>query len=186
MALTTVDPHPALILIDLQNGILSRPTVHPIEDVLDRSATLARAFRERRLPVVLVNAAGRAPGRTEAGPRMGGGAPAADWLEIAEQLDPQPEDHRITKHRWGAFHGTGLDELLSGLGVTQVFLGGVASSIGVESTARAAYDHGYNVVLATDAMTDLSAAAHHNSIELIFPRLGETATTAEVLAKLGA
>jgi nicotinamidase-related amidase len=186
MALTTIDAHPALILIDLQKGIVSRPTVHPIDEILERSAMLARAFRERGLPVVLVNAAGRAPGRTEAGPRSGGEAPAADWMEIAEQLDPQPADHRITKQRWGAFHATGLDELLRGLDVTQLFLGGVASSIGVESTARAAYEHGYNVVPATDAMTDLSAAAHRNSIELIFPRLGETATTAEVLAKLGA
>jgi nicotinamidase-related amidase len=70
-----------------------------------------------------------------------------------------------------------LDDHLRGLGVTQVVLAGVATSIGVESTARAAHEHGYHVVLVTDAMTDGSADAHHNSITRIFPRLGETATT---------
>ena len=90
----------------------------------------------------------------------------------------------MTKLRWGAFHGTSLDAQLQALGVTQVVLSGAATSIGVESTARSAYERGYHVVLATDAMTDLDADAHHNSIERIFPRLGETATTTEVLDML--
>jgi nicotinamidase-related amidase len=90
----------------------------------------------------------------------------------------------VTKIRWGAFQGTSLDAHLRDLGVTQVVLAGVATSIGVESTARAAHEHGYHVVLATDAMTDTSPDAHANSIERIFPRLGETATTSEVLEML--
>jgi nicotinamidase-related amidase len=65
-----------------------------------------------------------------------------------------------------------------------VVLSGVATSVGVESTARAAHELGYNVVLATDAMTDLTPEAHRNSVQHIFPRLGETATTAEILDKL--
>jgi nicotinamidase-related amidase len=186
MALTTVDPHPALILVDLQKGIVSLPTVHPIDGVLAHAGALVRAFRARDLPVVLVNVAGGAPGRTEAPPRAGAQTPAPDWAEIVEELEPQPGDHRITKLRWGAFHETSLDTLLRELGVTQVFLGGVATSIGVESTARAAYEHGYNVVLVTDAMTDLAVDAHRASVELSFPRLGETTSTAEVLAMLDA
>ena len=63
---------------------------------------------------------------------------------------------------------------------------GVATSIGVESTARSAHEHGYHVVLATDAMTDTDPDAHRHSVEKIFPRLGETAATAEILAMLGA
>ncbi len=69
--------------------------------------------------------------------------------------------------------------------MTQVVLGGIATSIGVESTARAAHEHGYHVTLATDAMTDLDAGAHRNSLEKIFPRLGETDTTEAILALLG-
>jgi nicotinamidase-related amidase len=86
--------------------------------------------------------------------------------------------------RAGAFHGTTLDAHLRDLGVTQVVVTGVATTVGVEGTARAAHEHGYHVVLATDAMTDRDADAHHNSVTRIFPRLGETATTAEILDML--
>jgi nicotinamidase-related amidase len=92
----------------------------------------------------------------------------------------------VTKRTWGAFHATDLDAQLHVHGVTQVVLTGVATSAGVESTARAAHEHGYNVVVITDAMTDASAEAHANSVERIFPRLGERATTSEVLERLEA
>ncbi len=182
MPLTTLDPKPAFVAIDLQKGIVSMPTVHPIADVVQRAASLAAAFRRRGLPVVLVNVAGGAPGRTEAGfsPR----ALPPDWTEIVEELQPQPGDLRITKMRWGAFTETTLDADLRALGVTQIVLAGVSTSIGVESTARAAYELGYHVVLATDAMTDRDSDAHDGSVQRIFPRLGERATTAEILAML--
>ena len=83
--------------------------------------------------------------------------------------------------RWGAFHETGLDQHLKDLGVTQVVLCGIATSIGVESTARYASEHGYHVVLVEDAMTDLDHDAHVHSLTKIFPRLGEVTDTAEVL-----
>ena len=82
------------------------------------------------------------------------------------------------------FHGTPLDTLLRERGVTQVVLAGVSTSGGVESTARGAHDHGYHVVLATDAMTDRDAAAHENSLQRIFPRLGETATSDDIVRLL--
>jgi len=69
--------------------------------------------------------------------------------------------------------------------VTQVVLAGVATTSGVESTARSAYDYGYHVVLVIDAMTDTDPDAHANSVERIFPKLGETTTTAEILDMLG-
>ena len=182
MALTTLDPRPALVVIDLQKGLMAVPTVHPIEKVVDRAARLATAFRRHELPVVLVNATGRAPGRTEAGQaRSSDFTPPSDWANLVDELDAQPDDHLVTKLRWGAFHGTSLDAHLQELGVTQVVLAGIATSIGVESTARSAHEHGYHVVLATDAMTDRDPAAHDNSVERIFPKLGETATAAEIL-----
>jgi nicotinamidase-related amidase len=161
---------------------VSIPAAHPVAEIVERSAALAAAFRRRGLPVVLVNATGRAPGRTEAGSPAT--TPAPDWAELVPELDAQPEDLLVSKQTWGAFHATSLDAQLHELGVTQVVLTGVATSAGVESTARAAHEHGYHVVLATDAMTDMSADRHRNSVELIFPRLGETATTAEILEKL--
>jgi nicotinamidase-related amidase len=91
---------------------------------------------------------------------------------------------RTTKVRWGAFLGTTLDDYLRQRGVTQFFLTGVATSSGVESTARSAYDHGYNVALVVDAVTDRDAGAHRHRVEKIFPRLGETAKTDDVLKLL--
>ena len=187
MPLTTIDERAALIVIDLQKGIAGSPTVHPFADIVSHASQLAAAFRERGLPVVLVNVAGPPTGRTDAsrtGPRRP--APAADWADLMDELDAQTGDLRITKATWGAFTGTPLDVRLRDLGVTQIFLTGVATSIGVESTARAAHEHGYHVVLVTDAMTDRDASAHENSLTRIFPRLGETATTDEVLATLAA
>jgi nicotinamidase-related amidase len=180
VALTTLDATPALVVIDLQKGLMATPTVHPLEKVVDRAARLAGAFRHHNLPVVLVNATGRAAGRTEQGPRADF-SPNSDGADLVDELDVQPEDHLVTKQRWGAFHDTSLHAHLRQLGVTQVVVAGIATSAGVESTARAAHEHGYHVVLATDAMTDSDPAAHDNSIERIFPKLGETTTTAAIL-----
>jgi nicotinamidase-related amidase len=182
VALTTIDRAAALVVVDLQKGVVALPTVHPVGAVVENAARLVGAFRRHGLPVVLVNAAGRAPGRTEASRPMP--PPEPDWAELVDELEAQPEDLRVTKVRWGAFHGTSLDTFLRDRGVTQVVVAGIATSAGVESTARGGHEHGYHVVLATDAMTDLDADVHRNSVERIFPRLGETATTDEIVAML--
>jgi nicotinamidase-related amidase len=181
MTLTTLDPRTALVVIDLQKGLLSYPTVAPIGDVIAASASLAKAFRAHHLPVVLVNATGRAPGRTEQSRPASASMLRPDGAEIVDELDAQPGDLRVSKQTWGAFFGTSLHDQLQELGVTQIVLTGVATSAGVESTARAAHEHGYHVTLVTDAMTDTDAATHQHSTEKIFPRIGETGTTAEVL-----
>ncbi len=130
MALTTLDPRTALIVIDLQKGIVAFPTAHPTMDIVARAARLAAAFRAKDLPVVLVNVAGGAPGRNE---QPAGGPRSADWAELVPELNQQPSDILITKHTWGAFTGTGLDKTLKDAGITQVVICGVATSIGVES-----------------------------------------------------
>jgi nicotinamidase-related amidase len=182
MPLTKLDATAALIVIDLQKGIVALPTAHPAGEVIGHAAQLARAFRQRGLPVVLVNVTGRAPGRTDAEtPKF---SFPSDWTELVPELEQHPDDHLISKQRLGAFIGTSLDGYLRQSGVTQVFLAGVSTSIGVESTARSAYDYGYNVVLVVDAMTDRNADAHRHSVDKIFPRLGETDTTENVLKLL--
>lgn len=135
------------------------------------------------LPVALVSVLGDAPGRTEVSPPAEF-TPQPGWADPLDDLEPQDGDIRILRQRWSAFGGTSLHAELQRAGVTQVVLAGVATSVGVESSARSAHEHGYNVVLATDAMTDLNLDAHRNSIKYIFPRLGETATTAEILDEL--
>ena len=183
MTVTTLDPKTALIVIDLQKGIVSFPTVHPIGEVVQRSRLLADAFRQRGLPVVLVNVTGGAPGRTERSHSLEG--LPADWADLVPELNAQPDDVLITKRTWGAFTNTDLEARLKALGVTQIVLAGVSTSIGVESTARHAYELGFNVTLAVDAMTDLRREAHDYSIAHIFPRLGETGTAREIIDLLG-
>ena len=153
-----------------------------IADVVQKSRELADAFRRKGLPVVLVNANGGAAGRAEQS-RPLRDLPA-DFTDILPGLGEQPEDIRVTKRTWGAFASTDLEQRLRALGVSQVVITGVATSIGVESTARQAFEAGFNVALATDAMTDLKREAHHSSIAHIFPRLGETGTTKEIIALL--
>jgi nicotinamidase-related amidase len=180
MPLTTLDPATAIVVIDLQKGVVSGTVAHAVP----HAAALAKAFRRDGLPVVLVNVTGRAPGRTDRGGPGSAGAPPAGWADIIDELERQPGDHLITKRRRSAFHDTGLDTLLRDLGVTQVVLAGVSTSAGVESTARSAHDHGYHVVLATDAMADHDPDSHRHSLERVFPKLGETGTSAEIIGFL--
>jgi nicotinamidase-related amidase len=181
MPLTQLDPNAALVIIDLQKGITGLPTVHPMAGVLHNAAELARAFRKRNLPVVIVNVIGRAPGRTDTTFKF---APPPDWADLAPELDAQPTDHLVSKQRVGAFLGTDLDAYLRSRNATQIVLAGVSTSSGVESTARSAYDLGYHVVFASDAMTDLADEMHRHSVERAFPKIGEVDTTSSTLAKL--
>ncbi|MBW4028961.1 MAG: isochorismatase family protein [Acidobacteria bacterium] len=183
MPLTTLDPNTALIVIDLQQGIVNGPLVHPIGEIVERSCSLIDAFHAKGLPVVLVNVAGRAPGRTEQAPRANLSF-ADGWTDLLPQLAPKPGDILVTKRSWGVFATTDLEQQLKARGVTQVVVTGVATSVGVEATARQAYEQGFHVTLAVDAMTDLNEEAHDHSIRKIFPRLGESGTTSEVIALL--
>jgi nicotinamidase-related amidase len=182
MPITKLDPNAALVLIDLQKGVVGLPTVHPTSEIVARAAQLAQAFRKRGLTVVLVNVTAMAPGRTEAGrPKF---SFPEGWTELVPELEAHPDDYLVSKQRVGAFHGTSLDSSLREHGVTQVVLAGISTSSGVEATARSAYDLGYHVALVVDAMTDMDADMHRHSVERIFPKLGKTDTTGNVLKLL--
>jgi nicotinamidase-related amidase len=182
MPVSALDPKTALIVVDLQKGIAGMPCAHPMADIVARSAALAAAFRAKGLPVVLVNVDAVAPGRTQQARPISAFPP--EFAELLPELDQQPSDHLVTKRTWGAFTGTDLEAYLKGAGVTQVVVTGVATSAGVESTARFAHELGFNVTLAVDAMTDMNAEAHENSVTRIFPRMGETGSTQEILDRL--
>ena len=179
MPFSILDPNTALIVIDLQSGIVTLPAANSIEPVVRNAVALLAAFRQRGLPIVLVNVAGGAPGRTEQ--IRNAAAFPAGWTELIPELDPQPGEYQVTKRTWGAFTGTGLETHLKQRGVTQVVLAGVATSVGVESTARHAYELGFNVTLVIDAMTDMQPDAHSNSVTRVFPKLGETGSTREMI-----
>ncbi len=191
--MTTMEPSfldalPALVVIDLQKGIVDGPKAHSVEGVVANSVALAESFRSSGLPVVLVNVAGGAPGRTDFDygddEEDDDDGTAQDWVELLPELDPRPTDLRVTKTNWGAFTNSTLHAQLQERGVTQVVLTGINTQIGVETTARTAYELGYNVVLVTDAMTSFDATAHDHSVTRIFPRLGQNTTTADLLTVL--
>jgi nicotinamidase-related amidase len=179
MPLTALDPKTALIVVDLQKGIINLPTIHPVAGVIERTCALLSAFRHRNLPVVLVNVAGGAPGRTEQ-PRRFTTLPEG-FSDLIPELERQPSDIVVTKRTWGAFANTDLEAQLKAIGVTQVVVTGIATGTGVEATARQAYEQGFNVTLAIDAMTDMRAEAHEYSLANVFPRLGETGSTQDIL-----
>jgi nicotinamidase-related amidase len=179
MPFTTVDPRTALVVIDLQKGIAALPPPEAARSAIANAAKLIQLFREKRRPVVLINVVGAAPGRAE---RKRSGDRPADWAELLPDLGYAPDDIRLSKKTWGAFTGTGLDARLRDLGVTQVVVCGIATSMGVESTSRFAHELGYNVSLPVDAMTDGNPDAHKRSVELVFPWIAETGTTDELIA----
>src|SRR6201992_3008694 len=179
MAISTLDPQTALLVVDLQKGIVGLPTVHPIDGVIKNAVALIDAFRAQRLPVVLINVDGVPPGRAEQSRAPREFPPG--WTDLIPELNRQPSDHLVTKRTRGAFTHTDLDRYLKQNGVTQVVVVGVATTAGVESTARYAHELGYHVTLAVDAMTDMSAEAHDNSVTRIFPRMSETGTTQQII-----
>ena len=167
----------ALVLIDLQKQIVARP-VSPYSgaDVLKTSIKLAEHFRAAGAPVVLVNVgwlpdfkdALRQPVDEPMQAPPGGFPP--DFMELADGL-AKPGDIRITKRQWGAFYGTELDLQLRRRNIQTIVLGGISTNIGVESTARQAWEHGYAIILAENACSSHSAEAHDFTIKNIFPRL---------------
>lgn len=179
MSFSSLDPHTALIVIDLQKGIAAMAAGLGGAAVIANAARLAEGFRARGLPVVLVNVVAGGQRRTEQS--FGAHELPPDFADLVPELNVQPTDHCITKSSWGAFTGTGLEEWLKARGVTEVVVVGISTSIGVETTARQAFEAGFNVGFALDAMTDASPEAQANSLARIFPRLGETGTTDDVL-----
>jgi nicotinamidase-related amidase len=184
----TIDERPALVLIDLQEGILALPTLLGPDDIKDRARRLAAAFRDNGLPVVRVKVAWSAdggdlpPGRSLVpGPKS---APPAPYSDFPEDFPPQPGDIIVVKRHWGAFTGTELDLQLRRRGVTQIVLAGISTTMGVESTARSAWESSYNLTFAEDAITDVDAASHTHTFTKIFPHLGEIATTGQIIDAL--
>jgi nicotinamidase-related amidase len=183
--LPSLDPaSTALVLIDLQRGIVSRPTVpHPADRVVENGVRLARAARERGALVVLVHvsfAADRADMVQKDVEESAPARPPDGWEEIVPELAPLA-DVVVRKRQWGAFYGTDLDLQLRRRGRRTIVLGGIATNFGVESTARDAYERNYQLVLVEDAMAGLVAGDHEFAVGRIFPRLGRIASTAAVL-----
>jgi nicotinamidase-related amidase len=173
----------ALVLIDLQTGVLAMPVApHSATAVYDRSMRLAQRFRSAGAPVVWVRVSfsqdkADAPRSTVDQPTNYASLPSG-WDEFPEP--PPQSDLVITKRQWGAFYGTELDLQLRRRGMRTLVLGGVATNFGVESTARDAWERGYEVVIAEDVTSSLSGELHDFSMQHILPRIGVISSSAAI------
>jgi len=180
----------ALVVIDLQRGITgmgSEP--RPPAEVIARAAQLAAAVRTAGGTVVLVHVMRSADGKD--GLRPITDAPAAtprpippDWAEFVPEMSPQPGDVVIIKRQWGAFYGTDLDLQLRRRGIGTIILCGISTIRGVESTARDAFERGYQQIFVEDAMAAHAADDHKHTVEAVFTQLGRIRSTEQVLAAL--
>ena len=179
----------ALVLIDLQHGIVAMD-VHPQPSsaVVAQAKKMADAFRAAHAPVVWVTVGtlgaqdALAP-LADAMPPPAAAKPA-NWSTVVDAAGAQASDLHITKRQWGAFYGTELDLQLRRRGIRTIVLAGISTNVGVESTARDAYERGYHQVFVSDAMASPSAEAHANTLKFTFPRIGLTRSTVDVLAAL--
>jgi len=164
----------ALIVVDLMPRIVEQDMgPHKGADVVARASRLVTAFRQAGGTVVLVRV--DRPGVAEQPPGSG----------FVPEMQPRPGDITVVKHTIGAFCGTGLSDQLQERGVDTVVMAGIATTMGVESTARAASDHGFEVIFAADAMSGMTAAEHEHALTVILPRFGEVVSTNYVLDRLG-
>ena len=184
----TLDQATALVLIDLQHGITALPTAHPADDIVLRSAALANAFRDHHLPVVATRVGFSADGGDVVRTRAAANTPKVTFGPEGTIMRPELRLNEnailITKRGWNAFYGTELDLQLRRRGIETIVLGGISTNIGVESTARAAHEHGYSLVLVEDAMSCGAPEHHHASLNYIFPRLGLVRQSGDVLEAL--
>jgi nicotinamidase-related amidase len=193
MSELSLDPHhTALIVIDLQKGIVALPgDPHPTSSVIANSLRLLAAARAAGAQPVLVHV-GRSPDGGDGlqpvadEPMRTAAPPQPDWSELLPDLDRRPGDLVVLKRQWGAFYGTELDLQLRRRSLKTIILCGIATEFGVESTARDAYERGYQLVLAEDAMTARTAASHANAVTRIFPRIGRVRSTDQIVAALSA
>jgi nicotinamidase-related amidase len=178
----------ALVVIDLQKGISQMEAKpHSAKDVIANAAKLADAFRKNSMPVFLVHVA-MGQGTMlktisdESWQRPANVAP--DWADFVTEMTPQANDTVITKRQWGAFYGTELELALRRREIDTIVLCGIATDYGVESTARFAYEYGFQQIFAEDAMSSRSEEQHNAAVNFVLKRIGRVRKTEEILKAL--
>ena len=177
----------ALVLIDLQNGIVNREiSPYTSAEVIRNASRLVNAFTEKGAFLVLVRVS-TLDRKDMLKPSVDLKANPMQFTEGWDNLVPEIANknaHIITKRQWGAFYGTDLDLQLRRRGIDTIVLGGISTGIGVDTTAREAYQHGYNQIFAEDAMTAGTKEEHDYVCNYIFPRIGKIRTSEEVISSL--
>ncbi len=191
LTLQSLDPKTtALVIIDLQRGIVAMQTEpYPADIVISQTKNLKDAFQKADAQVMLVRVKGSLDGKDMLSPNadepmVRSGEMPKDWAEIIPELTPADNDLIITKRQWGAFYGTELDLELRRRNIKTIVLCGIATNYGVESTARDAYERGYDLIFAEDAMAARSKEDHAFAITRIFPCIGKIRKSTQIIKAL--
>jgi nicotinamidase-related amidase len=171
--------------MDLQSGILSR--FGAIDDYLDRVVATQERAERAGLLVVLVRVAFR-PGHPEVSVRNRGFA-AIKGTGGMVLGDPAAEPHPrllrgrgevvVTKERVSSFTGSDLELVLRARDVTDLVLGGIATSGAVLSTVREAADRDYVLTVLEDLCLDADEEVHRVLVQKVFPRQAAVMTSGE-------
>lgn len=177
----------AFISIDMQNGVANHDSVpNSAAEVIARVGEMVSAARAGGGLVVYVRTSFLPDESDALHPKMDVARPAkpvrpAGWDELVPVMQPLPTEPVITKRSFDAFYGSDLDLQLRRHGIDTIVIAGISTNFGVEGTARTAYNHGYDVVFAEDAMGTSSIAMHEGSLSNVFPYIGRVRTVAEIV-----
>ncbi len=179
----------AIVVIDLQKGIVGRQTEpHPSSKVVENTVKILEKFRNNNMQVFLVHVSFAPDGKDRLSPKTDDeqtmGNPPAGWSDFVPEVGPKENDYIITKHNWGAFYGTDLEAQLRRRGIDTIVLTGISTNFGVESTARYAYEMGFNLIFVEDATASFSEETHNFPYKYIFPRIGIIRKTEDILKSL--
>jgi nicotinamidase-related amidase len=178
----------ALVVIDLQQGIVNRELA-PFtgEQVVQKASRLINTFTSKGAFVVLVKVSS-VDGKDMLKPNLDSKSNPSQfpegWDNLVPELSNSKKVYVITKRQWGAFYGTDLDLQLRRRGIDTIVLCGVSTSIGVDTTAREAFQQGYNQIFSIDAMTASTKEEHDYVCNYIFPKIGKLRTTEQIVLSL--
>lgn len=128
-----------LLVVDVQSGVVA--SAHRRDETVANVAAMVEKARRAEVPVVWVqHSDDELVANTD------------EW-ELASELSPQGQDHRIHKHFNSSFEETDLESLLDSLGASKIVLAGAATNWCIRATAYGALERGYDVSLISDAHT---------------------------------
>ncbi|AZN41169.1 cysteine hydrolase family protein [Paenibacillus albus] len=180
--MSTPTGNAALLVMDLQNGIVSRFAQN--EELLLPFQKAVEAARNNNIPVYFIRVAFR-EGYSDVSPRNKafsqianiGGMTVDDYAtQIHDAVKPRSGEHVITKKRVSAFAGSDLEILLRSRQIDTLILSGIATSGVVLSTVREAADKDFAIQVLSDACLDADVEVHRVLTEKVFPRQAEVLT----------
>ena len=187
MPLSTVDPTPALLVVDLQAAIVALG-VPGTEEVVARSARLAAAFRSAGHPVVLVNVDTSPDGRSDHNPAGGGTRMAGEQIAFVPELGQAESDLVVTKLRYSAFiqGASDLEMQLRARDIDTVLITGTVTNVCCESTARDAMMRNFRTIMVSDGNAANTDAEHANSLIAFYLSFGDVETADAIVRHIGA